>query len=103
MAGVFFSSPYLKGGKQSAKLANLTKYISTREGVELLKDTASDLPVTKQQQDFISRLLKTFPDTREMPEYEDYKSRAFAEECRGVHLSGSGELRLSAGQARELR
>ena len=74
MAGVFFSSPYLKGGKQSAKLANLTKYISTREGVELLKDTDSDLPATKQQQDFISRLLKTFPDTREMPEYEDYNA-----------------------------
>ena len=74
MAGVFFSSPYLKGGKQSAKLANLTKYISTREGVELLKDTDSSLPATKQQQDFISRLLKTFPDTREVPEYEDYQT-----------------------------
>ena len=74
MAGIFFSSPYLKGGKQSAKLANLTKYISTREGVELLKDTDSDVPATKQQQDFISRLLKTFPDTREMPEYEDYNA-----------------------------
>ena len=74
MAGVFFSSPYLKGGKQSAKLANLTKYISTREGVELLKDTDNRLPATKQQHDFISRLLKTFPDTREMPEYEDYKA-----------------------------
>ena len=74
MAGVFFSSPYLKGGKQSAKLANLTKYISTREGVELLKDTDSSLPATKQQQNFISRLLKMFPDTREMPEYEDYNA-----------------------------
>lgn len=74
MAGVFFSSPYLKGGKQSAKLANLTKYISTREGVELLKDTDSSLPATKQQQDFISRLLKMLPDTREMPEYEDYNA-----------------------------
>lgn len=74
MAGVFFSSPYLKGGKQSAKLANLTKYISTREGVELIKDTDSSLPATKQQQDFISRLLKTFPDTREMSEYEDYNA-----------------------------
>ena len=74
MAGVFFSSPYLKGGKQSAKLSNLTKYISTREGVELLKDTDNSLPATKQQQDFISRLLKTFPDTREMPEYEDYNA-----------------------------
>ena len=50
MAGVFFSSPYLKGGKQAAKLTSLTKYISTREGVELLKDTDSSLtsvlPVT---------------------------------------------------------
>ena len=74
MAGIFFSSPYLKGGKQSAKLANLTKYISTREGVELLKDTDNSLPATKQQQDFISRLLKMFPDTREMPEHEDYQT-----------------------------
>lgn len=76
MAGVFFSSPYLKGGKQSAKLANLTKYISTREGVELIKDTDSSLPATKQQQDFISRLLKMFPDTREMPEYVDFKAES---------------------------
>ena len=76
MAGVFFSSPYLKGGKQSAKLANLTKYISTREGVELLKDTDSSLPATKQQQDFISRLLKMFPDTRGMPEYVDFKAES---------------------------
>lgn len=76
MAGVFFSSPYLKGGKQSAKLANLTKYISTREGVELLKDTGSDIPATKQQQNFMFRLLKMFPDTREMPEYADYKAES---------------------------
>ena len=75
MTGVFFSSPYLKGGKQSAKLANLTKYISTREGVELLKDTDSSLPATKQQQDFISRLLKMFPDTREMPEYNRHEEK----------------------------
>ena len=74
MAGVFFSSPYLKGGKQAAKLTSLTKYISTREGVELLRDTDSSLPATKQHHDFISRLLKTFPDTREMPEYEDYNA-----------------------------
>ena len=81
MAGVFFSSPYLKGGKQSAKLANLTKYISTREGVELLKDTDSSLPATKQQQDFISRLLKMFPDTREMPEYVDFKAERTTHIC----------------------
>lgn len=36
MAKFIFISPYLKGGKDAAKLSHRTRYIATREGVELL-------------------------------------------------------------------
>ena len=37
MAKFIFISPYLKGGKDAAKLSHRTRYIATREGVELLQ------------------------------------------------------------------
>ena len=40
-------SPYLKGGQNAAKLAQRTRYVATRPGVELLADERSTLPATK--------------------------------------------------------
>jgi len=40
--------------------------------VELLADERQELPATKKQQEFIARLLKSFPTCRELIEYEDY-------------------------------
>lgn len=45
------------------------KYIATREGVEKLTGNG---PVTKAQRELIQRLLRDFPDTVELFEYEDY-------------------------------
>ena len=39
---------YLKGGKNAAKLAQRTRYVATRLGVELLADERSTLPATKK-------------------------------------------------------
>ena len=61
MARIVLISPYLKGGQNAAKLAQRTRYVATRPGVELLADERSTLPATKKQQDFIARLLKSFP------------------------------------------
>ena len=38
MARIVLISPYLKGGQNAAKLAQRTRYVATRPGVELLAD-----------------------------------------------------------------
>ena len=72
MARIVLISPYLKGGQNAAKLAQRTRYVATRPGVELLADERSTLPATKKQQEFIARLLKSFPSCWELIEYEEY-------------------------------
>ena len=62
----------MKGGRDAARLAHRTRYFATREGVQLLKDDNAHLPVTKKQQQYIRRLLRSFPEARELPEHEDY-------------------------------
>lgn len=47
MARIVLISPYLKGGQNAAKLAQRTRYVATRPGVELLADERSTLPATK--------------------------------------------------------
>ena len=48
MARIVLISPYLKGGQNAAKLAQRTRYVATRPGVELLADERSTLPATKK-------------------------------------------------------
>ena len=48
MARIVLISPYLKGGQNAAKLAQRTRYVATRPGVELLADERSSLPATKK-------------------------------------------------------
>lgn len=72
MAKLIFISPYMKGGRDSARLAHRTRYFATREGVQLLKDENTHLPATKKQQKYIQRLLRSFPEAKELPEHEDY-------------------------------
>ena len=58
-------SGYIKGGGG----AGYMKYIATREGVEKLHGRGK--PTTSQKH-LIADLLRDFPDTRELFEYEDY-------------------------------
>ena len=74
MSRVRFMSPYLKGGRDTAKLSNRARYIATRPGVEVLRGELQDQPATKKQQAFIQRLLRDFPGAEELLEYEDYCS-----------------------------
>lgn len=60
---------------QAGKAGGYMKYIATREGVEKLELNG---PVTKGQQQLIKSLLKDFPDTKELFEYQDYRAEACA-------------------------
>ena len=70
MARLIVKSPYIKCGTgQSA--GGYLKYIATRERVEIIPD---DRPPTNKQTQLIEKLVKDFPDAKELMEYEDYLS-----------------------------
>ena len=70
MARLIVKSPYIKcDGGQSA--GGYFKYIATRERVEIIPD---DRPPTNKQEQLIAKLVKDFPDAKELMEYEDYLS-----------------------------
>ena len=70
MARLIVKSPYIKCGTgQSA--GGYLNYIATRERVEIVPD---DRPPTRKQEQLIQKLVKDFPDTKELLEYNDYKA-----------------------------
>ena len=70
MARLIVKSPYIKcGGGQNA--SGYLNYIATRERVEIVPD---DRPPTRKQEQLIQKLVKDFPDTKELLEYSDYKN-----------------------------
>lgn len=69
MARLIVKSPYIKcGGGRSA--GGYMRYIATRERVELIQD---DRPPTRKQEQLIVKLVKDFPDAKELDEYGDYQ------------------------------
>lgn len=76
MARLILKSPYFKPGSGSSDYA---KYIATREGVEKIPVIHSDAHATKKQQELVSKILRDYPDTKELYEYEDYKKSGTAE------------------------
>ena len=73
---VVFKCPHIKGGngKAAAHLSNYVKYVSTREGVERVDPGKSMLPVTQKQAGLVQQILREFPSSRELFEYEDYQA-----------------------------
>jgi len=63
---------YLNSNRDT-NIGGYVKYIATREGVEKIDDTKRLSPATGKQQRFIEKILRDFPDTKEMLEYEDYQ------------------------------
>ena len=76
MPRIIFKCPYIKPGteKATAHLGNYVRYIATRDGTEKLTPDKAGQPATKKQQAMVERLLKDFPASRELFEYEDYQS-----------------------------
>ena len=86
MARLIQKSGYIKAGKA----AGYMEYVATRDGVEIIQSTE---PVTKKQEQLIKRLLKDFPDAKELFEYSDYEqtpnrgtASAFIATALDIHL-----------------
>ena len=64
---------YIKS-KAERDRGGYAKYVATREGVEKIDESFKLLPRTRKQADLIAKILRDFPDAKEMHEYDDYQS-----------------------------
>ncbi len=71
MAKLVTKFKYLKPNAQSGR-GGYAKYIATREGVDKIDNTQKLAPATVKQKQLIEKILRDFPDSRGMLEYEDY-------------------------------
>ena len=77
MSQLIVTSRYLKSGNQKnkTKQRNYTKYIATRETVEIRSQKFVDrnTNATKNQEQLINDLINDFPESKRYLEYEDYE------------------------------
>lgn len=80
MSQIIVTSRYLKSGTET-KRKNYTRYIATRETVEIREQNITDreAPATEKQQELLSDLLKDFPEAKKYLEYEDYTNNSTVE------------------------
>ena len=71
MAKLVTKFKYLKPTRK-VSTGGYAKYIATREGVEKIDDTKKFAPATEKQKNLIEKILKDFPDSKDMFEYADY-------------------------------
>jgi hypothetical protein len=69
---------YLKPGARQGR-GGYAKYIATRDGVEKIDDTKRFAPATWNQKQLINKILRDFPDSKDMLEYEDYQRKQTVE------------------------
>lgn len=77
MSQLIVTSRYLKNGNQKnkTKRRNYTKYIATRETVEIRSQKFVDrnANANKNQEQLINNLINDFPESKRYLEYEDYE------------------------------
>lgn len=71
MAKLITKFKYLKPNARQS-VGGYAKYIATREGVEKIDQSYRLSPSSQKQQQLIKEIIKDFPDSKEMLEYEDY-------------------------------
>ena len=71
MAKLVTKFKYLKPNRK-VSADGYAKYIATREGVEKIDDTKKFAPAAEKQKNLIEKILKDFPDSKDMFEYVDY-------------------------------
>lgn len=94
MPKIIVISRYMKSGSHS-HIGNYVKYIATREGVSVAEKNISS---TKNQEQLIQKLLKDFPDSKNLPEYEKYsadKNSRNASECISAIIDDNMDLLAS--------
>lgn len=73
MARIILKSPYLKPNAKM-HIENYVRYIATRKGAEPAKNSTNTLPAFETQKQLIGRLVKTYPDSKDLFEHADYLS-----------------------------
>lgn len=83
LSQIIVTSRYLKSGTQKSKnkRRNYTKYIATRETVDVRDQNTIDRNnnATKNQQELLRGLLSDFPEAQRYLEYEDYTANPTVE------------------------
>ena len=76
MPRLIFKCPYIKGGTSAAcsHLENYVQYMATRSGVDRIDPGRNGWPATINQKEMIEQILRDFPLSRGMFEYEDYRA-----------------------------
>ena len=72
MAKIIVSCRFQKSAKD---IADLIRYMATREGVEKLPDTKKYNLSSSKQDDLILSVVKHFPQSKKFLEYEDFYAR----------------------------
>lgn len=78
MAKLVTKFKFLKPGARQGR-GGYAKYIATRDGVEKIDDTKRFAPVSWNQKQLINKILRDFPDSKEMLEHEDYRQKQTVE------------------------
>lgn len=71
MPKIIFTSRYLRDAPP-AQLENYIRYVSTREGVEMVEGSRQNLPATAQQKKLVRQIVRDIPSAKEMLEYTDF-------------------------------
>lgn len=71
MAKLITKFKYLKPNVRQS-VGGYAKYIATREGVDKIDESLKFAHSSVKQQQFIQKILKDFPDSKDSLEYEDY-------------------------------
>ena len=89
MPRLIFKCPYIKGGTSSATahLENYVKYMATRNGVERIDPGRSEWPATSKQKKMVEQILRDFPLSRGMFEYETMRPSRHAPTHRSSSLA----------------
>lgn len=71
MPRIIMKSPYIKPNSKT-HIGNYVSYIATRDGVEMADSTQKFMEATLVQKKIINKLLKDYPDSKDLYEYQDY-------------------------------
>lgn len=76
MPRLIFKCPHIKGGTTSSAshLGNYVKYMATRDGAERVQWEQDQQPTTEQQKKLVAQIVRDFPLSCGMFEYEDYQT-----------------------------
>ena len=76
MPRLIFKCPHIKGGTRSSAshLGNYVKYMATRDGAERVQWEQDQQPATEQQKKLVAQIVRDFPLSCGMFEYEDYQT-----------------------------